>query len=120
MDNLKIIIPHEGVNEIPKGYRPLMTSEGKLVSIVPEEMTKKDAYWLKTERIVQVIDWEQRRYELAKAAMQGYIANSNSVVIQSANSENIALWSIEVANILLEKLRSPNNGKVNISSTAYY
>lgn len=110
MDNLKIIIPHEGVNEIPKGYKPLMTGEGKLVSIVPEQMTNKDVYWIKTERIIPVIDWEQRRYELAKAAMQGYIANSNSVVIQSANSKNIAQWSIEVANTLLEKLHFPNSG----------
>ena len=75
MSKTKIIIPHEGVNEIPKGYKPLMTSEGKLVAIVPEGMTKNDVYWIKTERIIPVIDWEQRRYELAKAAMQGYCAN---------------------------------------------
>ena len=32
MSKTKIIIPHEGVNEIPKGYKPLMTSEGKLTT----------------------------------------------------------------------------------------
>lgn len=105
MDKIKIIIPHEGVNEIPKGFKPLMSSEGKLVSIVPEGMTKNDAYWVKTERIIPIIDWEQRRYELAKAAMQGYCANSLEYVVSAANHESVAEWSISIADIMIKKLK---------------
>lgn len=105
MSKTKIIIPHEGVNEIPKGYKPLMTSEGKLVAIVPEGMTKNDVYWIKTERIIPVIDWEQRRYELAKAAMQGYCANSLEYVVSSANHENIAEWSVSTADAMIKLLK---------------
>ena len=105
MSKTKIIIPHEGVNEIPKGYKPLMTSEGKLVAIVPEGMTKNDVYWIKTERIIPVIDWEQRRYELAKAAMQGFCANSNDHVICSVDVEHVSQWSIEYANTMIKLLK---------------
>lgn len=105
MDKMKIIIPHEGVNEIPEGFKPLMTSEGKLVAIVPEGMHTRDAYWIKPERIIPVIDWEQRRYELAKAAMQGFCANSNDHVIRSADAEHVSEWSVEYANAMIAKLK---------------
>lgn len=105
MDQIKIIVPHEGVNEIPKGYKPLMTSDGKLVSIVPEDMTKNDVYWIKSERIVPVIDWEQRRYELAKAAMQGFCANSHDSIAVAASSKIVAEWSVGFANAMIEKLK---------------
>ena len=36
MENFKIIIPHEGVNEIPKGYKAFMADDGRLIAIVPE------------------------------------------------------------------------------------
>ena len=109
MDQIKIIVPHEGVNEIPKGYKPLMTSDGKLVSIVPEDMTKNDAYWIKTERIVPVIDWEQRQYELAKAAMQGMLSNASYDVydnsFSNANTELIASSSIKYADEMIRQLK---------------
>lgn len=38
---MKIIIPHEGVNEIPEGFKPLLTDEGKLVSIIPKGMHRE-------------------------------------------------------------------------------
>ena len=42
---MKIIVPHEGVNEIPEGYKPLLNKEGKLMSIIPEGSTRRDFYW---------------------------------------------------------------------------
>lgn len=51
------------------------------------------------------IDWEQRRYELAKAAMQGYCANSLEYVVSSANHENIAEWSVSTADAMIKKLK---------------
>lgn len=50
-------------------------------------------------------DWEQRRYELAKAAMQGYCANSLEYVVSSANHESIAEWSISTADAMIKKLK---------------
>lgn len=108
MDKIKIIIPHEGVNEIPKGFKPLMSSEGKLVSIVSEGMTKNDAYWVKTERIIPIIDWEQRRYELAKAAMQGFCSNPHEQIM-SADSNVVAEWSIGFADAMIKKLKGGKN-----------
>ncbi|HBG40256.1 MAG TPA: hypothetical protein DDW85_02430 [Porphyromonadaceae bacterium] len=68
--NKKIIIPSEGVNEIPDGYRPLITNDGKFIAIVPRDMKESDIAWiLNYEKELQPNYWEQRRYELAKAAM---------------------------------------------------
>lgn len=50
------------------------------------------------------IDWEQRRYELAKAAMQGFCSNP-SEQIMSADSNIVAEWSIGFADSLIEKLK---------------
>lgn len=50
-------------------------------------------------------DWEQRRYELVKAAMQGYCANSLDFVVRTANSENIAQWSISTADAVIKQLK---------------
>ncbi len=47
------------------------------------------------------IDWEQRRYELAKAAMQGFC--SKQVMI--ADSNMTAEWSIGFADALIKKLK---------------
>ena len=50
------------------------------------------------------IDWEQRRYELAKAAIQGYCIalgiNDNSEIY-----EDIAIGSLRVADTLIKKLK---------------
>ena len=47
------------------------------------------------------IDWEQRRYELAKAAIQGFC--SKQVMI--ADSNMTAEWSIGFADALIKKLK---------------
>lgn len=68
---------------------------------------KKTEYWYYDSQIKAYndIDWEERRYELAKAAMQGYCANSLEYVVSSANHENIAEWSISTADAMIEKLK---------------
>lgn len=102
---MKIIIPHEGINEIPEGYKPLMTSEGKLAAIIPEGMRSYDMYWMKSEKIIPVVDWEQRRFELAKAAMQGFCANSHDSIAIAADAKTVSEWSVGFANAMIEKLK---------------
>ena len=50
------------------------------------------------------IDWEQRRYELAKAAMQGFCSNPHEQIM-SADSNIVAEFSIGFADSLIEKLK---------------
>lgn len=50
------------------------------------------------------IDWEQRRYELAKAAMQGFCSNPHEQIM-SADSNVVAEWSIGFADAMVEKLK---------------
>lgn len=50
------------------------------------------------------IDWEKRRYELAKAAMQGFCSNP-SEQIMSADSKTTAEWSLGFADALIKKLK---------------
>jgi hypothetical protein len=51
------------------------------------------------------VNWEQRRYELAKAAMIGLCANSNDHVICSADVEHVSEWSVGYANAMIAKLK---------------
>lgn len=48
-------------------------------------------------------DWEQRRYELAKAAMVGLIANGCT---RTLLSERIASMSVMLADALIDKLKN--------------
>jgi hypothetical protein len=48
-----------------------------------------------------VIDWEQRRYELAKAAMQGFCSKQ----VMCADSNMTAEWSLSFADALIKKLK---------------
>jgi hypothetical protein len=52
----------------------------------------------------ETIDWEQRRYELAKAAMQGFCSNSHEQVM-SASLNITAEWSLGFADALIKKLK---------------
>lgn len=51
-----------------------------------------------------VIDWEQRRYELAKSAMQGFCGNSHQQIMD-ADSNMVAELSIGFADALIKRLR---------------
>lgn len=47
------------------------------------------------------IDWEQRRYEIAKAAIQGLLSNS----INDDTIENYVNVSVKIADSLIEELK---------------
>lgn len=51
------------------------------------------------------IDWEQRRYELAKDIIKIVIANDNGV-----NSEAVAKYSLNCADALIKRLKEVDNG----------
>lgn len=51
-----------------------------------------------------VIDWEQRRYELAKAAMQGFCSNSHEQVMNASLNMTVE-WSLGFADALIKKLK---------------
>lgn len=50
------------------------------------------------------IDWEQRRYELAKAAMQGFCSNPHEQVM-GIDSNMTAQISLSFADALIKKLK---------------
>ena len=50
------------------------------------------------------IDWEQRRYELVKAAMQGFCSNPHQQIMD-ADSNMVAEWSNGFADSLIKKLK---------------
>lgn len=52
----------------------------------------------------ETIDWEQRRYELAKAAMQGYCI-ALGINDDSETYDDIAIGSLRVADVLIKKLK---------------
>lgn len=56
------------------------------------------------------IDWEQRRYELAKAAMQGILANSNQKMVDMDIDATI-FCAISFANIMIIRLKESEEQK---------
>lgn len=61
-------------------------------------------FYRECELDFSAIDWEQRRYELAKAAMQGFCSNPHEQVM-SASSNMTAEWSLGFADALIKKLK---------------
>lgn len=53
----------------------------------------------------ETIDWEQRRYELAKDIIKVVIANENGI-----NSEAVAKYSLNCADALIKRLKEENHG----------
>lgn len=52
----------------------------------------------------ETIDWEQRRYELAKAAMQGFCSNPHEQVMNASLNMTVE-WSLSFADALIKKLK---------------
>jgi len=52
----------------------------------------------------ETIDWEHRRYELAKSAMQGYCI-ALGINDDSETYDNIAIGSLRAADALIKKLK---------------
>lgn len=50
------------------------------------------------------IDWEQRRYEIAKSVLQGFCANSEPSIVHGITFNQLVEWSIEITDILIAKL----------------
>ena len=72
---------------IPSGVK--MTIDARFVDIIDN---------------IPLIDWEQRRYELVKAAMQGFCSNPHEQIM-SVDSNIVAEWSIGFADSLIKKLK---------------
>ena len=54
----------------------------------------------------KAIDWEQRRYEIAKAAMQGRLSNQyGDVLVGERDFEGVAVSSVEFADALIAELK---------------
>lgn len=88
--NVEVISKHDDRNykcKIP---------EGRIVIILSE--------YLKITDHTPYIDWEQRRYELAKSAMQGYCI-AFGLDDDSESYENIAIGSLRVADAMIKKLK---------------
>lgn len=51
----------------------------------------------------EIIDWEQRHYELVKAMIQGFCSNPNEEI--RADSNMLSEWSICFVNSLIERLK---------------
>ena len=51
------------------------------------------------------IDWEQRRFELIKSVIQGFCANSEPSIAQGTTFQQLAGWSIEIADIIIAELK---------------
>lgn len=52
------------------------------------------------------IDWEQRRYELAKELMKGFASNPHNQCVD-ATTETLAQWSVGGADTLIAELQKP-------------
>lgn len=50
------------------------------------------------------IDWEQRRFELVKAALQGFLSNPDNTCVEAGN-KLIAEWSVSYADAVISKLK---------------
>lgn len=52
----------------------------------------------------KLIDWEQRRYEIAKELMKGFAANPHNQCVD-ADTETLAQWSVGGADALINGLK---------------
>lgn len=67
-------------------------------------MNKKDILTALNRICGKKIDWEQRRYELAKEIMGGFAANSNDRMLD-ARLDLLAEWSVAGADAMIAELK---------------
>lgn len=90
-------------------------STGVLVDVIPKTNTNAlhsgdniyvcdNMVYRECELDFSAIDWEQRRYELAKAAMQGFCSNSHEQVMNASLNMTVE-WSLGFADALIKKLK---------------
>lgn len=58
-----------------------------------------------TTRPHKEIDWEQRRYEIAKDAIQGFCANSDKEICKESPFIRLAQWAVSAADALIAELK---------------
>lgn len=58
--------------------------------------------------VTKVIDWEQRRFDVAKELMKGFATNSHNQCVD-ASTETLAKWSVGGADALIEELKKERN-----------
>ena len=91
-------------------------STGVLVDVIPRlnvnaQHSKDNIYvcdnmvFRECELDFSAIDWEQRRYELAKDIIKAVIADD-----RGGNSDTIAKYSVNCANAIIKRLKEVNNG----------
>ena len=91
-------------------------STGVLVDITPQlninSQHSKDYLYVcdnmvyrECELDFSAIDWEQRRYELAKDIIKAVIADD-----RGGNSDAIAKYAVNCADALIKRLKEVNNG----------
>lgn len=111
--------------------KAIVKATDEVVDVQPNETNYGDIFswtessWVKTKRTFKnnelitsdinifdildsKIDWERCRYELAKTAMQGLLANSNEV-ITTTNMKDLIKWSIEYADEMIRQLDTRKN-----------
>lgn len=95
----KVIETGEIVDVRPNGEKTVQHRCTKFV-------TKDGRVFFSSELNLPAIDWEQRRYEIAKAAMVGELAFP---VIEGVNpnptATEICKWSVKLADALIEELK---------------
>lgn len=62
-------------------------------------------------KILRTPDWEQRRYEIAKAAMVGQLASPVVEGIDpNPSMQDVCIWSVKFADALINELKKHDNG----------
>ncbi len=70
----------------------------------------KNELVLLEEMETEPIDWEQRRYEIAKAAMVGILASPLIEGVKpNPNETEICEWSVKLTDALIEELKKKAN-----------
>ena len=62
-------------------------------------------FYSELELVSENIDWEQRRFELAKSAMQGMLSNQFSWGMTANDRDDIATEAIRCADAVIAKLK---------------
>lgn len=84
---------------------------GKYLGQVEDAYSKRHWYFNEIEPIPdnvqkeKIIDWEQRRYELTKSAMQGILTNMTRGSAFSDYEDRVAIQSIKYADAIIDKLK---------------
>lgn len=84
--------------------------KGRCKECVAKQTREKRNSIIATDKPKQ-IDWEQRRYEIAKAAMVGQLASPVVEGIDpNPSMQDVCIWSVKFADALINELKKHDNG----------